>query len=358
MELDEGVVTFVGMNGQGKTNLVEAVEYISTLGSHRVSSDLPLIRSGTDQAIVRTSVVAGRDDPRVLHLELEINARRANRAKVNRALQSRPRDILGILRTVVFSPEDLAVIKSDPATRRRWMDHLVVTRWPRMAGVRSDYDKVLSQRSALLKSAGSPDGAGDVDSTLDVWNDQLARIGAELMAARLDTLADLWPHVERAYAEIAPTNNLAHHDYRASVDLAGARDAADLQQILMAQMQQRRVEELRRGVSLVGPHRDDVEFSLGDLPAKGYASHGESWSYALALRLAARELLRADGIEPVLVLDDVFAELDSIRRDRLAERIADAEQVLITAAVAEDVPAVLSGQQFRVADRTVTREQT
>ncbi len=356
--LTSGVTVFVGANGQGKTNLVEAIEYLSTLTSHRVASEVPLVRAGAEQAVVRAGVRAGLADDRRIVLEIEINPGRSNRARLNRSPLPRPRDIAGMLRTVVFSPEDLSVIKGDPAARRTFLDALVVNRWPRMAGVRADYDRILKQRNTLLKSMSGRHGPVDeyADATLEVWNNQLAAIGSELLEARLDTLADLMPHAAAAYAGIAPTNNVAVADYRASMDLAGARDRAGLTAALEAAMSERRADEVRRGVSLVGPHRDDVLFSLGELPAKGYASHGESWSFALSLKLGAFELLRADGIEPVLVLDDVFAELDVTRRERLAAGVIEAEQVLVTAAVGADVPAVLAGRRFRVAAGEVREE--
>jgi DNA replication and repair protein RecF len=355
LPLEAGVTTFVGANGQGKTNLVEAIEYLSTMSSHRVASEVPLVRSGAARAIVRAGVRAGLDDPRRLTLELEINPGKANRARLNRSPLRQAREIIGVLRTVVFSPVDIAIVKGDPSERRRFLDDLIVARWPRMAGVRADYERVLKQRNTLLKSLsgrlrGGPPPA-DAEATLDVWDTHLARAGGELLEARLTTLADLAPHVSKAYADIAPTNNDASAEYRASVNLEAfqgrARDS--LSAALEAGMAERRVEEIQRGISLVGPHRDDIALSLGMLPARGYASHGESWSLALALRLASFQLLRADGVEPVLVLDDVFAELDAIRRERLASGVRVAEQVLVTAAVGADVPELLAGQRFRVA---------
>lgn len=351
LELASGVTVFVGSNGQGKTNLVEAVDYLATLGSHRVSSEIPLVRAGAERAVVRARVQAGLDDPRSMLLEVEITPGKANRARLNKAPLPRTRDLLGMLRSVVFSPEDLAIVKGDPADRRRFLDELVVTRWPRMAGVRMDYDKALRQRNTLLKSlAGRGQYQPDADDalTLGIWSEQLADFGGELLAARLDTLEALGPFAATAYRDIAPTNNLAIATYKAAADLPHARDRESLSEALLATMRDREREEIARGVSLVGPHRDDVVLSLGDLPAKGYASHGECWSLALALRLGSFELVRADGIDPVLILDDVFAELDATRRQRLAEQVAKAEQVLITAAVAEDVPEVLAGKRFRV----------
>ena len=370
LPLEAGVTTFVGANGQGKTNLVEAIEYLSTMNSHRVASEVPLVRSGAVRAIVRAGVQAALDDPRRLTLELEINPGKANRARLNRSPLRQAREIIGVLRTVVFSPGDIAMVKGDPSDRRRFLDDLIVARWPRLAGVRADYERVLRQRNTLLKSlsgrlrAQQPRRNGppsaDAEATLEVWDTQLARAGGELLEARLTTLADLAPHVSKAYADIAPTNNDAAAEYRASVDLTALRqaqaglDRALLCDLLMKAMAERRNEEIQRGVSLVGPHRDDIALSLSMLPAKGYASHGESWSFALALRLGSFHLLRADGVEPVLVLDDVFAELDSVRRERLASGVRVAEQVLVTAAVGADVPELLAGRRFRVAGGEVT----
>jgi DNA replication and repair protein RecF len=367
LPLQAGVTTFVGANGQGKTNLVEALEYLSTMSSHRVASEVPLVRSGAIRAVVRAKVVAGLDDPRQLTLELEINPGKANRAKLNRSPLRQAREIVGVLRTVLFSPVDIAIVKGDPSERRRFLDDLIVARWPRLAGVRADYERILKQRNTLLKSlsgrfrGGAP--PADSEATLEVWDTHLARTGGELLEARLVTLADLAPHVSKAYADIAPTNNDAAAEYRASVDLDATRNAdqptarANLSAALIAGMAERRAEEIQRGVSLVGPHRDDIVLSLGLLPAKGYASHGESWSFALALRLGGFHLLRADGAEPVLMLDDVFAELDSVRRERLASAVRVAEQVFVTAAVGADVPELLAGQRFRVAGGEVTPDE-
>ncbi len=484
LALEPGVTAFVGPNGHGKTNLVEAVGYVATQSSHRVASDGPLVRHGAARAIVRAMVV--RDERRAL-IELEINPGRANRARLNRSPVSRARDALGLLRSVLFAPEDLALVKGDPAERRRFLDDLLVARAPRFAGVRADYDRVLKQRGALLRAAAASKagrrrsarrqeaeaafaaaGAGDVLSTLDVWDAHLARVGAELLAARLDLVEALRPLAAKAYATLAPSSGAADLIYRSTLSTAGgssvggptaarllgggtsygggpgerppgggtldgggaeggstpgdaqheapsgragsaagasagapvgnrsaggvpvgdggvasgdADDAlvrdggvassgeglstggrglgtADREGLavrLREALLEVRAAELERGVNLVGPHRDDLELRLGELPARGYASHGESWSFALALRLAAYDLLRADGGDPVLILDDVFAELDSFRRRRLAEIVAPAEQVLITAAVPEDVPAELSGARFDVADGSVTR---
>ena len=362
--LEPGVTSFVGPNGQGKTNLVEAVHYVATQGSHRVASDAPLVRAGATRAVVRTEIRtdAGRD----IVVEIEINPGRSNRARLNRSPVPRPREVLGILRTVLFAPEDLALVKGDPSERRRFLDELLTARSPRMAGVRQDYDRVLKQRNSLLRSAsmarrhgrsaGGSASSGAQLRTLEVWDSHLARTGSELLATRLELLEALRPLVASSYDAVARGKGDACLDYKSSVPLEpGVTGREELEQALLAALQDRRADELERGVSLVGPHRDDVLLALGDLPAKGYASHGESWSYALALRLASYELLTSDGAEPVLILDDVFAELDTQRRDRLAELVSPAEQVLVTAAVAADVPGALSGARFDVGEGTVRR---
>jgi DNA replication and repair protein RecF len=356
LPLERGGNVFVGPNGQGKTNLVEAVGYIATLGSHRVASDAPLVRAGAERAVVRTAIVR---DGRELLVELEINPGKANRARLGRAPVPRAREVLGVLRTVLFAPEDLAVVKGDPSERRRFLDELLVARSPRFAGVRADYDRVLKQRNALLKTAGAARRAGAAGDlrTLDVWDGHLARHGAELLAGRLELVAALRPLVEKAYGAVSQGGGPADMEYRTPLGPDGepAPDREVLAAALLAEVARSRPQEVERGVSLVGPHRDDLVLTLGPLPARGYASHGESWSYALALRLAAYDLLTADGAEPVLVLDDVFAELDGTRRALLAELIAPAEQLLVTAAVADDVPAALQGARYDVADGEVRR---
>ena len=422
LDLLPGPSAFVGPNGQGKTNLVEAIAYAATLASHRVASDAALVRAGAPRGVVRVRAVRGERESLV---ELEINPGRANRAQVNRSPVRRTRDVLGILRTVVFAPEDLALVKGDPDGRRRFLDELTIQVSPRMAGVLADYDRVLRQRGALLKTAGPgmrrhvrvpdrrdrSDGDGDGDAggdvrTLDVWDAKLAQVGAQVLAARVRLVEQLRPHVELAYAQVSD-GGLATLGYRSSlrnqaaadddaswaamptadVGAAGAPDGsapdgsarplADIPHagvdtdVLATQMLEAmgrlRRQELERGVSLVGPHRDDLVLGLGGLPARGYASHGESWSFALALRLAAYHLLThgddevggiggwAEGSQPVLLLDDVFAELDSTRRCRLAQLVAGAEQVLVTAAVAQDVPDELLGARYDVMGGQVHR---
>ena len=411
LTLEPGVSALVGPNGQGKTNLVEAIGYVATLSSHRVSTDAALVRAGAPRAVVRLRAVRGERQSLV---ELEINPGRANRAQINRSPARRARDVLGILRTVLFAPEDLALVKGDPDGRRRFLDELAVQVSPRMAGVLSDYDRVLRQRNALLKTAGAarrgmrggsrrtaedaPD-AGDDLRTLDVWDAKLAQVGAQVLAVRLALVDQLMPHVAAAYAQVSDRQGDAVLGYRSSLEVSaedeetssarssgGAGGVATVRMVptvphagastelleaqLLEAMSRLRRRELERGVSLVGPHRDDLLLNLGGLPAKGYASHGESWSFALALRLASYELLThgspdddsgagipgwAEGSEPVLILDDVFAELDGRRRERLAGLVARAEQVIVTAAVAEDVPEQLDGARIDVMDGQVTR---
>ncbi|MFT4287896.1 DNA replication/repair protein RecF [Nocardioides sp.] len=358
--LDAGVTAFVGRNGQGKTNLVEAIDYLSRLESHRVASDAPLVRAGADQAVVRAAVVR---QGRTAVLEVEINPGRANRARINRSPLPRTRELVGLVRTVVFSPEDLALVKGDPSERRRFLDDLLVLRAPRLAGVRADYDRVLRQRNSLLKTARAGRSAREATlATLAVWDEQLARTGSEILAERLALVDALRPYVGKSYETVArgACREDAEISYRPSFDIGDVTDRAGLEGALLAEVERRRGDELDRGVSLVGPHRDELLLSIAgsgqSLPVKGYASHGECWSFALALKLASYDLLRADGDDPILILDDVFAELDTDRREQLAELVAGAEQVLVTAAVGADVPEVLAGARFRVADGQVTHD--
>jgi DNA replication and repair protein RecF len=345
LELGAGSTALIGANGQGKTNLVEALGYLATLSSHRVAADGPLVRAGAERAVVRARV---ERDGRSTLVELEINPGRANRARVNRAPVPRAREVVGILRTVLFAPEDLSLVRGDPSERRRFLDDLLVASAPRYAGVRADYDRVLKQRNALLKTAFAARRAGGGDMrTLDVWDAHLARCGAELLAARLALTEALRPRVQTAYSAVAVggagKRGETTLEYRSSLgealpltDGVPSRDRELLSAALLAELARVRPQEVERGISLVGPH-------------------GESWSYALALRLASYELLRADGGEPVLVLDDVFAELDEGRRDRLAGLVAGAEQVLVTAAVPADVPEALAGSRYDVHEGVVTR---
>jgi DNA replication and repair protein RecF len=343
LDLEPGRTVFVGPNGYGKTNLVEALWYSATLSSHRVATDAPLIRIGAERAVVSTIVV---NEGRELAIDVEITSGRANKARLNRSPVRAAREILGVLRAVMFAPEDLALVRGDPGERRRYLDELATTRRPRIAAVRADYDRVMRQRTALLKTATAARHLGDrsVRDTLDVWDGHLAEHGAQLIAARVELVNQLAPEVEKAYQLLAPASRPASIRYRSGVEVveseaaAGTDSAEFFEAALLDALARRRDAELERGVCLVGPHRDDLELRLGDQVAKGFASHGESWSMALALRLAAYELLRADGGDPVLLLDDVFAELDNARRQALANVASSAEQVLVTAAVHDDIP--------------------
>ncbi|AKK10036.1 DNA replication/repair protein RecF [Corynebacterium uterequi] len=351
LELTPGVTLFVGRNGFGKTNIVEAVGYLAHLGSHRVSHDAPLVRAGAASArISATTINRGRE----LSSHLLIKPHAANIAQINRTRLKSPRELLGVTHSVLFAPEDLALVRGEPVERRRYLDALIAARTPRLAGVKADYDRVLKQRGALLKTAGQAlrrgyddaDGASAL-TTLDVWDGQLAALGAQVTAARLAVLAELSEALSGAYAAIAPESRVASVRYKSSVEqavveLVGESDAITTEVIeaaMLTELGRKRAKEIDRGLSLVGPHRDDLLLNLGEQPAKGFASHGETWSFALALRLAEYELLKgAAGSDPVLVLDDVFAELDARRREKLVAVAAEAEQVLITAAVGDDVP--------------------
>lgn len=347
---------FTGRNGFGKTNLLEALFYVATLRSHRVSSDAPLVRSGASSASIGATV---ENSGRELSVSLQIATEGSNRAWLNGSPCRRPREILGVLRTVLFAPEDLLLIRGDPGDRRRFVDELVAQRGPRWAAARSDYDRVLRQRSALLKTAGASLRRGGSDaesvvSTLDVWDGQLADLGGQVTAARVEVLRELEPHFTQSYASIAPHSRPAALRYRSSAGpdmvppLDVEPDARAMATQLLERLSETRTKEIERGVSLVGPHRDDIDIVLGSETAKGFASHGESWSLALALRLGSVELVRAEGIEPVIMLDDVFAELDAARRRKLVEFTAGAEQLLITAAVAEDIPDGIGGRRIGV----------
>ena len=376
LPLEPGITALVGPNGQGKTNLVEAVGYVATLGSHRVPSDAALVRAGTSRAVVRAKVVR---EERATLVEVEITPGRANRSRVNGGSPGRARDVLGILRTVLFAPEDLALVKGDPDGRRRFLDELLVQLTPRIAGVLGDYERVLRQRSALLKSAAAATRArsGADLRTLDVWDAKLAQTGAQVVVARQALVRALQPRAADAYRQVSAGQGELVLTYRSSLDAAlgetpdapaGAPGVDVVEARLLEALGRLRGKEIERGVCLVGPHRDDLLLELGGLPAKGYASHGESWSVALALRLASYGLLThgvddagawsadwgPDG-EPVLILDDVFAELDARRRERLAELVATARQVLVTAAVPQDVPEPLAGARVDVLGGEVAR---
>ena len=353
LALEPGVSIVTGGNGQGKTNLVEAAAYLATFGSHRAATDAPLIRQGAQRAVLRAVVAtAARENL----LEIEINPGKANRVRLNRVPLPRPREAAGTMRCVMFAPEDLAVVKGDPEQRRRYLDDLLVATRPRFAGIRADYERAVRQRTALLKSARAQGSRAGPPPALEVWDEHLVTKGAELTAGRLGLTASLRPLAAKAYAAVSGEDMAVAMTYRqgsaaAPHAAAGEEPAPDLAALaggLRQALARVRRAELERGVCLAGPHRDELELRISDLPARGYASQGESWSLALALRLAAYDLLRSHGEDPVLLLDDVFAELDSGRRERLAALVSGAEQVVVTAAVAADVPGRLAGPRFEV----------
>lgn len=347
LSLGPGITVFTGQNGYGKTNIVEAVGYMSTLSSHRVSTDAPLVRSGAESARISVTAV---NEGRELSAHLLINPHRANQGQINRTRARSPRELVGIVKSVFFSPEDLFLVKGDPGARRRYLDDLLALRRPALAGMRINYDKILRQKNALLKSASAALRRGYNSSegqaaltTLDSWDVQLAHSGAALMAARMELVEQLSEHVVSAYANLAPSSRPAAIAYapRLAASAPLPTEPELLEALLLTEMAQRRRAEVERGAALVGPHRDDVELILGQEPAKGFASHGETWSFALALRLGAYGLLRSEGPDPILILDDVFAELDRQRREALMGIVAQAEQVLITSAVGEELPQAL-----------------
>lgn len=346
---------FVGRNGQGKTNLAEAIAYVATLGSHRVSGDQALVRAGADSAILRIRVAHAE---RSVQLEAQLNRTGRNRARVN-GVDVRPAELPRYAQVVVFAPEDLGIVRGDPSARRRFADQLLVQRSPRMAGVLADYDRVLRQRGALLKSARARGIRGDALSTLDVWDDKLVALGSEIIDARQVLASELAAPIEEAYAAIAGEDHHPELEWVLSVRGADPEDGDEAgsatpigatAELFREALAQKRTAELERGLTLVGPHRDDLRLSIRGLPVKGYASHGESWSVALALRLASAQLLRAESRsgDPVLILDDVFAELDAQRRARLSDLTAQFEQVIVTAAVWEDVPEALRRRTVRI----------
>lgn len=375
--LGSGANVFVGRNGQGKTNLAEAIGYFATLGSHRVSQDVPMVRDGADAAIVRMRLAYGE---RRVQLEAQLNRSGSNKARVNGAAV-KTAELPRYAQVVLFAPEDLQIVRGDPSSRRRFADQLLVQRAPRMAGVLADYDRVLKQRTALLKSARARGIRGDALSTLDVWNDKLVQLGTDIIRARLAVARELSVPVAEAYTAIAGEDHRPELEWALSIGGGdpeddpdtpassraldqrtgdGTTEADEIQAQFRAALADKRQSELDRGLTLVGPHRDDLVLRVRGLPVKGYASHGESWSVALALRLASAQLLRAQSQlgDPVLILDDVFAELDADRRARLAGLVGGFEQVVVTAAVENDVPDALRARTVRVVAGTIVAEPT
>ena len=343
LELQPGVITFIGDNGSGKTNIAESLIYLAFLSSHRVSNNVPLISLGNQQAIIRAEVQ--RED-RTLQIDLEINASKANRARINTNPTRSQREILGAIQIVYFSPEDLDLVRGEPGTRRDFLDRLLITRTPRLAGVISDYERVVKQRNALLKTRTSA-------AALAPWNEQLIKLGAELTAERIALIEALNPHVAQNYANLNEVKP-ASISYKCNTE--GVTKDIDVNiSVLTKRLEEVAYQEIERGVSLIGPHRDDLHLQLGDFPAKGYASHGESWSMAISLRIGSFDLLKSEGASPILILDDVFAELDTSRRIQLMSATQLAEQTFITAAVESDLPAELLTQKFYVTPGVVKK---
>lgn len=363
LALHRGPNVLVGSNGQGKTNLAEAIVFLATLGSHRVSSDAPMVRDGKDFAVIRARLAHGS---RSVLTEVQLNRQGSNKARINGS-PAKTNELPRYAHVVLFAPEDLQIVRGDPSARRRFADQLLIQRTPRLAGVLADYDRVLRQRTALLKSARARGVRGEGLSTLDVWDDKLIALGSEIIHARIRLAADLQGPLAAAYAAIAGADHRPQVDWALSVrggdpeeGEAEPEDArGEIADLFRTALQQKRASEIERGLTLVGPHRDDLLLRVRDLPVKGYASHGESWSVALALRLASAELLRTESPagDPVLILDDVFAELDADRRQRLASLTAGYEQVIVTAAVEADIPDVLHRHVVRISAGTISDER-
>ena len=367
VELSPGVNLLYGANGQGKTNLAEAINFFASLSSHRVAGHTPLIKQGEQSAIISLELA---HQERQLLLEFEINEDSPNRARLNKSPVQKPKDILGYLNSVIFAPEDLDIVKRDPTNRRAFIDQLIVQFTPRMLGVYSDYERVLKQRNTLLKSARATGAKGDSLATLSAWDESLVKLGSEIISARVAIAAKLSPGLIANYKNIANANNEPRIFIKSSIlgstlldgeeaddsEYLETPDRNEIADLFRGKLERLRQKEIERGVSLVGPHRDDLVLILGSLPAKGYASHGESWSYALSLRLASLDILRQESKlgDPILILDDVFAELDSERRVKLAELVRTNEQVIITAAVIEDVPESLVAKRFSVVAGEIT----
>lgn len=341
LPLTKGQIIFIGENGEGKTNVIESVMYLSLLSSHRISQDAPLIKLGAERAYIRAKI-AGED--RTQLLELEINIQKANRAKINQNPARSQRELIGICKAICFSPEDLDLVRGDPLERRRFLDQLLTQRSPRTAGVITDYERAVKQRNALLKSRAS-------NSALQPWDEHLANFGGDLIAARLDLINSIKPFFVQSYKDLSD-KKLAEIEYKSAI-VNLSRDKEQNRTLLLSRINEVRDQERDRGITLVGPHRDDLLLILGDHPVKSYASHGEAWSIALALRLASYQLLVNEGARPLLVLDDVFSELDEKRRDHLVTLAEEADQTFITVAVESDLPSALQGTKYKVRSGSV-----
>ncbi len=364
LSLPPGASILVGPNAQGKTNLLEAVQRVATGSSHRVAGDGPLVRVGAELGVIRCELET--DAGRRRRVELEIGSGRRTRTRVDGQEVRRSADAVGVLRAVLFAPEDLAIVRGDPGERRRYLDDLLGQRRPAFAAMRADYDRTLKQRNQLLRRARHLGGgaAAAAGETITAWTEQLIALGSQLLAARLAAVATLRAPVDSFYRDLADRPEPISLTYSSSTgaDLealappgsGGVPPVAPLAAALERAYAEVAADERQRGMTLVGPHRDDLLLSIAELPAKGYASHGEAWSLALSLKLATFTVLAEVGDRPVVLLDDVFAELDTTRRDRLARACHGFDQVLVTAAVEEDVPLAGHHIDVAIADRVST----
>jgi DNA replication and repair protein RecF len=341
--LKPGISIFVGKNGEGKTNIAEAILYLTFLSSHRASGNTPLIKLGNQSAYIRAKV---KYPEREILVELEINSDKANRAKVNQNQVRSQKEIFGIVQTIYFSPEDLDIVRGDPSERRRFIDQLLTLRSPRVAGVISDYERAVKQRNSLLKTRASIDA-------LNPWDKQVAELGGELITLRMSALDELQPLFNQVYKGISESKP-AQIIYKSSIENPTLNQSENSEKIL-ERLVNNHSAELERGLTLTGPHRDDLPLILGEHLVKGYASHGESWSIALSLKLATYNLLKSDGLSPILILDDVFSELDEERRERLVEIAKKAEQTIITVAVENDLPKSIMGNKYLVKSGAVSK---
>jgi DNA replication and repair protein RecF len=343
LNLSSGITIFVGKNGEGKTNIAESILYLTFLNSHRASGNTPLVKLGANAAYIRAKV---KYPEREILVELEINIDKANRAKINQNPTRSQKEIFGIVQAIYFSPEDLDIVRGDPSERRRFIDQLLTLRSPRVAAVISDYERAVKQRNSLLKTRAST-------QALEPWDKQVADFGGQLISLRLNGLAQLTPLFNQIYKEISNVKP-AEIIYKSSLEGISENTTENSEKI-MEKLITNRFSELERGLTLTGPHRDDLLLTLGDHQVKGYASHGESWSIALSLKLATYNLLKSDGLSPILILDDVFSELDEDRREKLSQIAKTAEQTIITVAVESDLPKSLSGDRYLVKSGSVSK---
>jgi len=316
----DGLTVIVGANGEGKTNLLEAIGYLATLGSFRGAPTDALVRAGATSAVIRADVVDADDRGALIEAELRVAGR--DRVQVNKQPLKRARDLLGTLRVSVFSPDDLALVKGGPAERRTYLDSTLVACAPKHDQTLGDLDRILRQRNALLKQAGGRLGP-EIEPTLDVFDAKLAEVGERLGTARATLVAKLEPIIAKAYDVVASQ----------AAQVTVTHEAPWRGEGLAAALARARVDDLRRAVTTVGPHRDDITLTINGMPARTHASQGEQRSLSLALRLAAHELVTEYARSaPVLLLDDMFSELDPDRSVALLRALPDDGQALLTTA--------------------------